>query len=81
MQHVVDQPVHVEWFGNVVDDHPELGIVEQVPDVVRPPGDEVVHAQDGMPLGQEPLAQVRTDEPGPAGDERPHDDSLIRPLM
>ena len=45
------------------------GLSQQVVDVRRRAGEEVVDADDLVPLGQEPLAQVRADEPGPAGDE------------
>src|SRR5207248_7074369 len=44
----------------------------QVLDVGRAAGDEVVHADDLVALGQEALAQVRADEPGPPGDDGTH---------
>src|SRR5205807_10503422 len=64
-EHVVRDVVPVEL---------EPGVVAQVLDVGQGPGDQVVHADHLVPLSEEPLAQVRPDEPRPAGDECTHED-------
>ncbi len=43
---------------------------EEVLDVVEPAGQQVVHADDPVTLGEQPLAQVRAQETGAAGDDR-----------
>ena len=68
----------MQWLRDVVDDDAELRVVDQVADVHRPAGDEVIDADDAVPLGQEPLAQVRPDEPGPAGNKSAHSRFLKR---
>ena len=45
----------------------EVRVADEVRDVVFRAGEEVVHAQHVVALGQEPLAQVRADEAGAAG--------------
>jgi len=44
-------------------------VTNQVSDVVHAAGAQVVHSDDLMPLGQQAITQVRTDEPGPAGNK------------
>ena len=58
-------------------DELELRVPEQVGDVLGRAGDEVIDRDDLVPLGEEPFAQVRADEPGPAGDERAHVTILV----
>ena len=41
------------------------------------PGDEVVDADDLVPLGEEALAEVRADEAGAAGDQGSHEGSSL----
>ena len=52
----------------------EPRIPDQVRDVVAGAGDEVVHPDHLVALGQQPVAQVRAEEAGRAGDEDPHAD-------
>jgi hypothetical protein len=47
----------------------EPGIAEQVKHVLPRPGEEVVDAKDVMAVGEQPLAQMRTQESGAAGDQ------------
>ena len=44
-----------------------FGFVAQVVEVGEAAGDEVIDRDDLVPFGQESLAQVGADEPGPAG--------------
>jgi len=69
VQDRVDGTLDVEVRGHILLDEGEPGIAEQVRDVVRAPGEEVIDADDGVAVGKEPLAQVRTDEAGAAGDD------------
>jgi hypothetical protein len=55
-----------------VAEHLETGVVEQVLDVVAPAGEEIVEADDLVPLGEQTIAQVGADEAGAAGDQYPH---------
>ena len=70
MQHVVDRPVDLDRLGDVVLDERKCGLLEQVGDVPPVAGQQVVDADDLVAVGEEPLAQVRADEPRPAGDHR-----------
>ncbi len=69
---VVD-PVHldVERPGDVVAHELEQRVADEVGDVLPAGGEEVVDAQDLVSPRQQPLAQVRSDEPGAAGDQYP----------
>ena len=42
-------------------------VIEQVHDVLLPPGEKIVEANNFMTFGQEPFAPMRADEPGTAG--------------
>ncbi len=57
---------------DIVPDELELRVPEQVGDVLGRAGDEVIDRDDLVALGEEPIAEVRPDEPGSAGDERAH---------
>ena len=47
-------------------------------EVVAMAGDEIVEPHDGMPIGEEAVAEVRAEETGRARDEYPH--ALPRPI-
>ena len=55
--------------GDVVAQELEVGVGEQVRDVVLGAGEEVVHADDVVPVGEQALAEVGAEEAGAAGDE------------
>ena len=61
-----------ERLADVVPQQLEARMVEQVLDVVPPAGEEVVQADDVVALGQQPVAEMRADEAGAAGDEDSH---------
>jgi hypothetical protein len=64
---VVDRAGYVDVVGHVGADEPETGVFQQVRDVDRRPGEEVVEAQHLDVAGQECFAQVRAEETGSAG--------------
>jgi hypothetical protein len=64
---VVDPAGDVDVVGHVGADEPETGVLQQVRDVDRRPGEEVVEAQDLDVAGQECFAQVGAEETGSAG--------------
>src|SRR5256885_15969234 len=72
MQDPVEGPVHPDVLGHVVAYEAEPGPRLEGRDVLRRPGDEVVHADDLPALVQQELAEVGADEPRAARDERPH---------
>jgi hypothetical protein len=59
------------YSGHVALEEPEAVGLQQVLDVVRVAGDEVVEGDHLVALGEQPLAQVRAEEAGSAGDDRP----------
>ncbi len=61
--------LHVKGEGDVVAHQLEVGVVEQVGDVVLGAGEEVINADDVMAVGEEAFAQVAAQEAGAAGDE------------
>ena len=73
MQHQVDVAGHVHEVGDVAADQPEAGVLHQVDDVLRRPGEEVVEADDLDAPVEQVLAEVGTEETGPPGHHRPPD--------
>jgi hypothetical protein len=69
MEDSIDLSFDVYEICDVVLDEPELRITKEVCDVIRASGDEIVKAYYFVPLGDEPVAEVRSDETGTAGDE------------
>ena len=62
---------HVQREGDVVAHHLEVVMVHQVRDVALAAGEVVVHTDDIVAVLQQPLAQVRTEKAGAAGDQDP----------
>ena len=52
-------------FGHVVLDEAEALVADQVRDVVRRAGDEVVHADDRVALVEQEIAEMRAEKPAP----------------
>ena len=67
MQHGVDRTGHVHEVGHVAAEEAEPVGSLQVADVGGAPGEQVVEADDLDALGDQPRAQVRSEEPGAAG--------------
>src|SRR5258707_14150351 len=72
VQEGVDGAFNVNEGSNVVLDEEEPLTAGQVLNVGSVAGDEVVHGDNIMTLGQETVAQVRPKKTGAAGDEYPH---------
>ena len=70
MEDVVDLAVDLDRLGDIVLDEPETGVLEQACDVSASAGQQIVHADDLVAVAQETLAEMRSDEPRPAGDDR-----------
>jgi hypothetical protein len=71
VQHVVERPAHHDVVGDVVLDEEEAGVAD-VGDVVGRTGEEVVHADDLAPVGEQEIAEMGANEAGPAGHEDAH---------
>jgi hypothetical protein len=70
--------VHLDLDGlrDVVADHLEIRMRQQVADAVARPGEEAVQADHCLALGKQPLAEVGAEETGAAGDQ----DAIARTL-
>src|SRR5439155_17043308 len=66
-----------------IEDRPvdEADFVEPVLDVGRLPRREVVEDGDVVAVVAQPVDEVRTDEPGSAGDEDPQSSSMVGNVM
>src|SRR5439155_24159847 len=62
--------VHLDPGAHVGPDERERRIVEQVLDIARPAGEEIVHAHHLVAFAEEALAEMGSDEPGAARDHR-----------
>src|SRR6476660_6447861 len=76
MQDIVDRAVDLKRLRHIMFDQREICLTPQRFDVCRGAGDEVIDANDFVAPAEETLAQVRTDESCPAGDECAHAVSL-----
>src|SRR4029077_12998817 len=71
MQDRIDRSIEVERLGYVVVDHLETAPPLEVLDVAGDAGNQVVDADDVVAIGQQTLAEVRSEESRPARDDRP----------
>ncbi len=71
MQDGVDRSRHVDEVRHVVVLERERRPSEEVVEVAKGAGDEVVDGDDLVAAGQQRLAEVRTEEAGTAGDDDP----------
>ena len=72
MQHTVQRSLDVRVRRDVVAETGEAVIADQMGDVVRMAGDEVVQPDDRVAIGEEAIGEMRAEEPGGAGDEDSH---------
>ena len=77
MQHRIQRPFDVDVVGDVLKYEGKAAIAGQMGDVIRVAGDQVVHSDDGVAICQQPVAQVRSDKAGAAGDEYAHTENLL----
>ena len=76
MQHRVHMPRDMDVVGDVGPDEPEATVFEKVFHIDRVTGAEVVEADDLVPVLQESVAQVRSEEARTSCDNctsNPHD--------
>jgi hypothetical protein len=66
--------IHLELEGidDVVPYQLESGVIQEVRNVGLPSGEEIIEANDFMPLRQQPIAEMGTQKPGAAGDQDTH---------
>jgi hypothetical protein len=65
VHHLVHWSRHVDVVGDVSLHQAERVVLQEVLDVGRRPGQEVVHGQDLVAVGEQPLAQVDPRNPAP----------------
>ena len=70
MEDVVDISIDEEIVCDVVLNELELRLSSQMGDVCRATGDQVVDADDRVPLRDEAITEMRAEKPGTAGDNR-----------
>src|SRR5208282_2482175 len=69
MEHVLHRAVDLHRLGDVVPQKPEVGVVGQMIDVPPRSRQQIVDADDLMPLGEEALAEMRADKAGSSSDD------------
>ena len=72
MEDRVDGTVEEDVLRDVVEDEAELPVPDEVRDVPLVAGDEVVEPDDLVPLREEPVREVASEEPGDARDDDAH---------
>ena len=72
VKHPVERPLHVDEVRHVVLDELELLSPDQMGDVVRRAGDEIVHTHHPVTLCEEAVTEMGAKEAGGAGDEDAH---------
>src|SRR5262245_48772168 len=68
----IERPLDKHIVGDIMLDIAEAIVARQVRDVVGMAGDQVVHRDDRMALGQEAVAQVGAEKASAAGDQDTH---------
>ena len=56
-------------MGDVVPHRLEMRVAQEMGDIVLPPGEIIVDAEYVVASGEQAFAQMRSEKPGPAGDE------------
>ena len=69
MENVVERPRQIDVARDVVVDELEIGPGTQMRDVVEIARQQVVHGDDAMAFGEEPVAEVGAEKAGAAGDQ------------
>jgi hypothetical protein len=60
---------HIKREGDIVPDHFEVFVFKQMLDITARAGEEIVDADDDRSVGQQALAEMRTEKASAAGDE------------
>ena len=75
----------IERKRHIVPHQFEARILQQMPDIATPPGEEVIDAQHFIAALKQPFAQMRADEAGTTGNEDASTEevflSQIKPLL
>jgi hypothetical protein len=71
VEDLVDRALDGQALAHVVLDEREALVVQEVLDVDLSAGHEAVDRDDLVASSEQRIAEVRTQEPGPAGDDRP----------
>jgi hypothetical protein len=79
VEYGVHLAVHVKALADVPVAEPESRVLHQMLDVVQAGCQEIVHTHHITALGEQSLAQVGADEPGPAGHYCTHNSPLALP--
>jgi hypothetical protein len=69
VEEIVERALQVEVLGDILLDEAEVLSAEQMGNVVQGAREQVVHADDGMALREQPVTEVRAEEAGAAGHE------------
>src|SRR6267142_2424491 len=72
MQHRIDRAVDVQIVDDVVLHELESGIAQQMRNIVRAAGTEIVHTEDFEAHLDKAIAQVTSQESSPACDDSSH---------
>ena len=72
MEDVLDGSVWLKRFAHIVSDELKVWVRGEMGDVGFAARDEVIDAQDAYAFRDEPIAQVRADEPRSSRDEDVH---------
>ena len=77
----MEDPVHLDEQGvdDVVADELEIGVGEEMPDVVLAAGEEIVDADDVVALAEEALAEMAAQKSRAARDQDASSCSLLCP--
>ena len=68
MKNIVHLSFKKDVVSNVVLEELELLVAEQMRDVRRVAGDEIIETDNAMPFGQQSVAEMGAEETGAAGD-------------
>src|SRR5271166_4347682 len=69
MEHVLHRAVDLHRLGDVVLQKPEAGVIGQMIDVPPRSRQQIVDADDLMPLGEEALAEMRANKAGSSSND------------
>jgi hypothetical protein len=64
MKHIINFAVEEDVFRDIVVKKPEAGIAEQVCNVGSIAGNQIIDANNGMSLGEQSVAEMRSEKAG-----------------
>lgn len=69
MKDGIHRTIDEDVIGHIMMDETEARMTDQMSDILRTAGDEIVHAHDVIAVGKETVAKMGTEKPGTAGDK------------